>query len=32
MVDADIERWRKWLKGVRIPFDAPYYDENSKLL
>jgi len=29
MVDADIERWRKWLKGVRIPFDAPYYDENS---
>ena len=29
MVDADIERWRKWLKGERIPFDAPYYDENS---
>jgi GDPmannose 4,6-dehydratase len=29
MVGADIERWRKWLKGERIPFDAPYYDENS---
>lgn len=28
MVDADVERWKKWLKGERIPFDAPYYDEN----
>jgi len=29
MVDADIDRWKKWLKGERIPFDAPYYDESS---
>lgn len=29
MVDADIDRWRRWLKGERIPFDAPYYDEGS---
>ena len=28
MVDADIDRWRRWLKGERIPFDAPYYDEG----
>ena len=29
MVNADIERWSKWLKGEKIPFDAPYYDESS---
>ncbi|AZI75779.1 putative GDP-mannose 4,6-dehydratase [Sulfolobales Beppu filamentous virus 2] len=27
MVDADIERWRKWLRGEPVPFDAPYVIE-----
>ena len=28
MVDADIQRWGKWLKGEIVPFDAPYYEEG----
>ncbi|MGC8974433.1 MAG: GDP-mannose 4,6-dehydratase [Thermoproteus sp.] len=29
MVRADLERWERWLRGERIPFDAPYYDDSS---
>ena len=24
MVETDLDRWRRWLKGEAIPFDAPY--------
>ena len=24
MVEADLDRWKKWTKGEKIPFDAPY--------
>jgi GDPmannose 4,6-dehydratase len=27
MVQADIKRWRQWLEGKPIPFDAPFYED-----
>ena len=24
MIEADLDRWKKWTKGEKIPFDAPY--------
>jgi GDPmannose 4,6-dehydratase len=32
MVSADTERWAKWLKGERFPWDAPSYPSENKIL
>jgi len=29
MVRADLERWRRWLKGEAVPFDAPFADASQ---
>jgi GDPmannose 4,6-dehydratase len=29
MVRADLERWRRWLKGEAVPFDAPFADVSQ---
>jgi len=32
MVKADLERWEKWQKGERFPWDAPNYPSENKIL
>jgi GDPmannose 4,6-dehydratase len=32
MVKEDLQRWRKWLKGERFPWDAPNYPSENKIL
>lgn len=32
MVEADIDRWQRWLKGEKFPWDAPFYFDESKLV
>ena len=31
MVDEDIERWQRWQKGERFPWDAPNYPNEGKI-
>jgi GDPmannose 4,6-dehydratase len=32
MVEADVERWTRWKKGERFPWDAPNYPNESRIL
>lgn len=32
MVKADINRWQRWLKGERFPWDAPNYPSEDTIL
>lgn len=32
MVQKDIDRWGKWLKGKRFPWDAPNYPGEEKIM
>jgi GDPmannose 4,6-dehydratase len=32
MVKADIDRWQRWQKGERFPWDAPSYPNESKIM
>ena len=32
MVDADMERWQRWQKGERFPWDAPSYPNENKIV
>jgi len=32
MVKEELERWERWLKGERFPWDAPLYPAESKIL
>ena len=32
MVESDIEQWKKWEKGEKFAWDAPYYFNESKLV
>ena len=32
MVKEDLQRWQKWLKGERFPWDAPNYPSENKIL
>lgn len=32
MVKADIDRWNRWFKGERFPWDAPYYPPETTTL
>ena len=32
MVEADIKRWERWLKGERFPWDAPLYPTETRTL
>ena len=32
MVEEDLKRWRRWLKGERFPWDAPNYPGEAKIL
>jgi GDPmannose 4,6-dehydratase len=32
MVDADLDRWQKWLKGEGFPWDAFNYPGEDKIL
>jgi len=32
MVDADYDRWKRWLNGERFPWDAPNYINEEKTL
>lgn len=32
MVNEDLDRWRKWLKGERFPWDAPNYPNERRTL
>jgi len=32
MVEKDLERWQKWEKGERFPWDAPNYPNERKIL
>jgi len=32
MVKADIDRWERWQRGERFPWDAPNYPNESKII
>lgn len=32
MVNEDMNRWKRWLKGERFPWDAPSYPSENKIL
>jgi GDPmannose 4,6-dehydratase len=32
MVKEDINRWERWLKGERFPWDAPNYPSENKII
>ena len=32
MVEEDLDRWQKWLKGERFPWDAPSYPREHRIL
>lgn len=32
MVEEDLSRWRRWLKGERFPWDAPNYPSEDRIL
>lgn len=32
MVQADLDRWQRWLKGEQLPWDAPYYPSEAHIL
>ena len=32
MVEADLNRWERWMKGERFPWDAPNYPGEDKIL
>jgi GDPmannose 4,6-dehydratase len=32
MVKEDLNRWERWLKGERFPWDAPNYPSENKIL
>jgi GDPmannose 4,6-dehydratase len=32
MVREDVDRWERWLRGERFPWDAPNYPSESKIL
>jgi GDPmannose 4,6-dehydratase len=32
MVEEDIDRWERWLKGERFPWDAPNYPSEGRIL
>lgn len=32
MVKAEIERWGKWMKGERFPWDAPNYPSEGRII
>ena len=32
MVKEDINRWERWLKGERFPWDAPNYPSENRIL
>lgn len=32
MVQADLERWQRWLKGERFPWDAPSYPSENRIV
>ena len=32
MVKEDLNRWQRWLKGERFPWDAPNYPNENKML
>jgi len=29
MVESDLEKWKRWQKGDKFAWDAPYYDESN---
>jgi GDPmannose 4,6-dehydratase len=32
MVEEDVKRWERWLKGERFPWDAPNYPSENRIL
>ena len=32
MVREDFDRWKRWQKGERFPWDAPNYPHENKIL
>lgn len=32
MVEADMNRWKKWLNGERFPWDAPNYPDEANII
>jgi len=32
MIEEDVNRWQKWLKGERFPWDAPSYPREKRIL
>ena len=32
MVNTDLERWQRWLKGEKFPWDAPNYPSETNIL
>jgi len=32
MVKEELERWGRWLKGERFPWDAPNYPSEKRIL
>lgn len=32
MVDEDLSRWDRWLKGEKFPWDAPNYPTEARIL
>jgi len=32
MVEEDLNRWQRWLRGERFPWDAPNYPSEAKVL
>ena len=32
MVKEDLERWQRWRKGERFPWDAPGYPSENRIL
>jgi GDPmannose 4,6-dehydratase len=32
MVDEDLSRWKSWQKGTPVPWDAPFYPEDTEVI
>jgi GDPmannose 4,6-dehydratase len=32
MVEEDVKRWERWLRGERFPWDAPNYPSENRIL
>jgi GDPmannose 4,6-dehydratase len=32
MVKEEVDRWSRWLKGERFPWDAPNYQSENRIL